>query len=55
MIEEREALGWSQAELARKSGIRVETVNRIERAKVTADETTVLKLTKAMKRAARRA
>jgi DNA-binding XRE family transcriptional regulator len=33
MIRSRRALGWSQAELARRAGIRPETLNRIEQAK----------------------
>jgi len=49
IIKDRQAIGWSQAELARRAGVRVETLNRIERAKVSADESTVRKLTKAMK------
>src|SRR5487761_294200 len=33
IIGSRRALGWSQAELARRAGIRPETLNRIETAK----------------------
>lgn len=33
IILSRRALGWSQAELARRAGIRAETLNRIEQAK----------------------
>jgi DNA-binding XRE family transcriptional regulator len=33
LIRSRRALGWSQAELARRAGIRPETLNRIEQAK----------------------
>ncbi|HJT34486.1 MAG TPA: helix-turn-helix domain-containing protein [Pirellulales bacterium] len=33
MIRARQSLGWSQAELARRAGVRPETVNRIEQAK----------------------
>jgi ribosome-binding protein aMBF1 (putative translation factor) len=33
LIRSRRALGWSQAELARRAGIRAETLNRIEQAK----------------------
>ena len=33
IIISRRALGWSQAELARRAGIRAETLNRIEQAK----------------------
>src|SRR5688572_26370766 len=35
IITARRRLGLSQAELARRAGIRVETLNRIERAKMT--------------------
>ncbi len=33
IIRSRRALGWSQVELARRAGIRAETLNRIEQAK----------------------
>ena len=33
IVRSRRALGWSQAELARRAGIRAETLNRIEQAK----------------------
>ena len=33
LIRSRRGLGWSQAELARRAGIRAETLNRIEQAK----------------------
>ena len=33
IMRSRRALGWSQAELARRAGIRAETLNRIEQAK----------------------
>lgn len=33
IIRSRRALGWSQAELARRAGVRAETLNRIEQAK----------------------
>ena len=33
LIRSRRALGWSQAELARRAGVRPETLNRIEQAK----------------------
>jgi transcriptional regulator with XRE-family HTH domain len=38
----------SQAELARRAGIRVETLNRIEKAKVTADVATMEKIDRAL-------
>ncbi|HUY36216.1 MAG TPA: helix-turn-helix transcriptional regulator [Pirellulales bacterium] len=33
IIRSRRALGWSQAELARRAGVRPETLNRIEQVK----------------------
>jgi ribosome-binding protein aMBF1 (putative translation factor) len=44
VIRARRAAGLSQAELARRAGIRVETLNRIEKAKVTADVATMDKI-----------
>lgn len=49
IIRDRQALGLSQAELARQAGIRVETLNRVERAKVSADTSTIAKIDKALK------
>lgn len=51
IIRDRVALGWSQAELARKSRLNVETLNRIERAKVMPDEATIKRIDKAIKAA----
>ncbi len=48
IILRREALGWSQAELARQAGVRVETLNRLETGKVTPALATVDKLHHAM-------
>jgi|ERR1700722_8136841 len=48
IIRGRKAAGLSQAELARRAGIRVETLNRIEKAKVTPDVATVEKIDKAI-------
>jgi DNA-binding XRE family transcriptional regulator len=48
IIRSRRAVGLSQAELARRSGIRVETLNRIEKAKVTADIATMEKIDKVL-------
>ena len=48
LIAGRTRAGWSQAELARRAGVRPETVNRIERAKNTPDESTFAKLAKAL-------
>ena len=44
LVEQRTRLGWTQAELARRSGVRVETLNRIERGHVTPDTATIAKL-----------
>jgi transcriptional regulator with XRE-family HTH domain len=44
IIRSRKAAGLSQADLARRAGIRVETLNRIEKAKVTADVATMEKI-----------
>jgi predicted transcriptional regulator len=44
LIKRRWAVGLSQAELARRALIRPETLNRIERAKVTADTATITKI-----------
>ncbi len=54
IIRDRHTAGLSQAELARLSGVRVETLNRIERAKVTPDVRTILKIDRALKSAAGR-
>src|ERR1700722_15762155 len=48
LIIERTARGWSQAELARRAGVRLETVNRLERAKHTADPATAKKIQRAL-------
>jgi ribosome-binding protein aMBF1 (putative translation factor) len=48
IIRSRRAAGLSQAELARRAGIRVETLNRIEKAKVTPDVATVEKIDRAI-------
>ena len=49
IIRDRTAAGWSQAELARRAGLRVETLNRIERAKVTPDTATIAKIDRALR------
>jgi hypothetical protein len=51
IIRDRTAIGWSQAELSRKSRVPVATLNRIERARVTPDQSTLKKLDKAMSQA----
>jgi DNA-binding XRE family transcriptional regulator len=49
IILRREALGWTQAELARRSGVRVETLCRVETGKVTPALGTVDKLDRALR------
>lgn len=49
LIRSRRVLGWSQAELARKAGVRAETLNRIEQGKHSASVATIEKLDKALK------
>jgi HTH-type transcriptional regulator / antitoxin HipB len=51
IILRRETLGWTQAELARRAGIRVETLNRIETGKVTPTVNSIEKLDKALREA----
>ena len=53
LIRRRRAAGLSQAELARRAGIRPETLNRIERGRTTPDFATVRKLVLAMNAAER--
>ncbi len=53
IMKRRWALGWSQAKLAREAGIRPETLNRIEKCRVTADLATVNKLVAALGKAER--
>lgn len=48
LIRRRKASGLSQAELARRAGIRPETLNRIERGRTTPDFATIRKLVIAM-------
>jgi DNA-binding XRE family transcriptional regulator len=55
LIKRRWAVGLTQAEVARRAGIRAETLNRIEKAKVTADTATVTKIVRALEDAERRA
>jgi ribosome-binding protein aMBF1 (putative translation factor) len=51
IIKRREAVGLSQKGLAEAAGVRAETLNRIEKARVTADMATIVKLDKVLKRA----
>ena len=48
IIASRKAVGLSQSALARKAGIRVETLNRLEKGKHTPDLATMAKINKAL-------
>lgn len=48
LIRGRRALGWSQAELAHRAGVRVETLNRLEHGKHSANVATVDTLQRAL-------
>jgi DNA-binding XRE family transcriptional regulator len=54
LIRRRWTVGLSQAEVARRAGIRPETLNRIEKARVTADTSTITKIVKILEKAERR-
>jgi DNA-binding XRE family transcriptional regulator len=49
VIKARHQAGWTQAELARRAGIRPETLNRIEKGKTTPDTATMVKIEQALK------
>lgn len=51
MADRRKRVGLTQAELASRAGVRIETVNRIERGRVTPDFGTIRKLVQAMQEA----
>ena len=51
IADRRKQAGLTQGELARRAGVRVETVNRIERGHVTPDFGTIRKLVEAMAKA----
>jgi len=53
LADRRRAAGLSQADLARAAGLRVETVNRIERGHNVPDFATVRKLLKALRKPAK--
>jgi DNA-binding XRE family transcriptional regulator len=53
LVRRRQAAGLSQAELARRAGVRPETLNRIENGHTTPDFATVRKLVEAMNAAER--
>jgi DNA-binding XRE family transcriptional regulator len=55
LIRRRWAVGLTQAEVARRAGIRPESLNRIEKAKVTADTVTVAKIVRVLELAERAA
>jgi ribosome-binding protein aMBF1 (putative translation factor) len=44
IVRDRQKLGWSQAELARRAGIRVETLNRLEGGKHSPSVATIQKI-----------
>lgn len=54
IIRERVAVGLSQRQLAERAGVRVETLCRLETGKVTPSLTTLNKLDRALKQAAKR-
>jgi ribosome-binding protein aMBF1 (putative translation factor) len=51
IITRRKAAGWSQAELAAKAGVRMETVNRLESGRHSPNVRTVDKIDAALKAA----
>ena len=51
VIRQRRAVGLTQADLARRAGIRPETLNRIERGKATPSIPTIEKITRAIEQA----
>lgn len=54
IVRDRERYGWSQAELARRAGVRVETLNRIETGKRTPTVATIEKIDEALRAGSRR-
>ena len=54
LLTRRERVGLSQAALARLAGVRVETLNRVERGRTTPDFATIRKLILAIKKVERR-
>ena len=55
LIKRRWGARLTQAELARRAGVRAETINRIEKAKVSADTATVTKIVRALEKTERQA
>lgn len=48
LISDRIKRGWTQTELARRSGVRLETISRLEAGKHVARRETILKLDRAL-------
>ena len=55
LIRRRAAAGWSQSELARRAGVRQETISRIETGKHTVTEAVMRKIERALARSGQRA
>lgn len=53
IVRDRERIGWSQAELARRAGIRIETLCRIETGKHTPSVSTIEKIDSAFRSSAK--
>jgi DNA-binding XRE family transcriptional regulator len=51
IIKARRAAGLSQAELARRAGVRPETLNRIEKGRNTPDTATIAKISRVLEKA----
>jgi len=51
LIQEREEAGLSQAELARRAGVRAETINRLEKGKHSPDTGILAKISKPLRAA----
>lgn len=51
IIKARRSAGLTQADLARRAGIRPETLNRIEKGKTTPDTATIAKIERALETA----
>lgn len=54
IVGDRERLGWTQAELARRAKLRVETLNRIETGKHTPTLATIQKIEAALQTATKK-
>jgi len=51
LIQERESAGLSQSELARRAGLRAETINRLEKGRHSPDTATLAKIDRALQSA----